>query len=149
MPASQARVPTDRASRYLTHLCKHSGQMSALALDPGHGHGDGGAASMPRHAEWSDTDGVIDFGWGRCTLHATGEGLVLHAEADDQQQLRRIQDAIAVRLERIGRRDRLTLTWRQTPPEAGSVESAGEHKSAAAIIEARAALDIVPPEKHV
>jgi hypothetical protein len=126
MPASQACVPTDRASRYLTHLCNHSGQMSTIALSHGHGHDDGGAASMPQHAEWSDTDGVINFGRGRCTLHATGEGLVLRAEADDQQQLRRIQDAVTVRLERIGRRDRLAVTWRQTPPEAGSAESAGE-----------------------
>lgn len=88
--------------------------MSTLArrhvLSRGHGHDDG-ALSMPRHAEWSDTDGVIDFGWGRCTLHATGEGLVLQAEADNQQQLRRIQDAITARLERIGRRDRLAVTW--------------------------------------
>jgi hypothetical protein len=95
----------------------------------GRGHGDGGAASMPQRAEWSDTDGIIDFGWGRCTVHATDEGLVLHAEADDQQQLRRIQDAITARLERIGRRDRLTVTWQQTPPEPGSAASAAEtHK---------------------
>jgi hypothetical protein len=117
MPTSQARVPTGRARRYLTQLCKHSGQMSTLAhrhtLPSGHGHGDGdgGTASMPQHAEWSGTDGVIDFGWGRCTLHATDKGLMLNAEADDQQQLRRIQDAITARLEQIGRRDRLTVTW--------------------------------------
>ncbi len=66
---------------------------------------------MPQHTEWSGTDGIIDFGWGRCTLHATGEGLLLDAEAEDQQQLRRIQDAITVRMERIGRCDRLTVTW--------------------------------------
>jgi cytochrome P450 len=88
---------------------------------------------MPQHAESSDTDGIIDFGHGRCTLHATGQELQLQAEAYDEQQLQRIQEAIAVRLERI---DRLTVTWRQIPPEPGSAEPAGEHKDAAAIIEA-------------
>lgn len=114
MPASQARIATVRAGRYLTQLCKHSNQTSALAH--GHGHRDGDAGSLPRHAEWSDTDGVIDFGWGRCTLNATGEALLLHAEADEQRQLERIQDALTARLERIGRRDDLTVTWWPAPP---------------------------------
>jgi hypothetical protein len=114
MPASQARVVTGRASRYLTQLCQHTGQLSTLgrhALARRHGHGGGGAAPMPRHAEWSGTDGVIDFGGGRCTLHATDEELELNAEASDQLQLRRIQEAITGRLEQIGRRDQLTVTW--------------------------------------
>jgi hypothetical protein len=115
MPTSQARVVTSRAGRYLAQLCQHSGQMSTLArrhaLPRGHGDGDGSAAPMPRHAEHSGADGIIDFGSGRCALHATGEDLVLSAEAGDQQQLRQIQEAITGRLERIGRRDRLTVTW--------------------------------------
>jgi hypothetical protein len=114
MPASQARVLTGRASRYLTQLCQHTGQLATMArrytLSRRHGHGDA-AAPLPRHAEWSGADGVIDFDGGRCTLHATGEGLELNAEAGDQQQLRQIQEAITGRLERIGRRDRLTVTW--------------------------------------
>jgi hypothetical protein len=119
MPASQARVLTGRASRYLTQLCQHTGQLGALgrhALARRHGHGDGGAAPMPRHTEISGSDGVIDFGGAaRCTLHATGEALELSAEAADQQQLRGIQEAITGRLERIGRRDRLTVTWEPSP----------------------------------
>ncbi|GAA4602293.1 DUF2218 domain-containing protein [Actinoallomurus liliacearum] len=115
MPASQADVPTNRAGRYLAQLCGHGARMTSLTLRGGHGHG-GGVASTPRHAEWSETDGVIEFDRGRCTLHATGDGLLLRVEADDQQQLRRIQDAVAARLERIGRRDALTVTWRPTPP---------------------------------
>jgi hypothetical protein len=80
-------------------------------LPRGHRHGDGGAAPMPQHAEWSGTDGVIDFGVGRCALDATGEGLVLSAEAGDQHQLCQIQEAITGRRERIGQRDKLTVTW--------------------------------------
>ena len=135
MPASQAHIPTHRASRYLAQLCKHSGQMSRIAFHQRPGHGTSGAPPVPRHVDWSDTDGVIDFGWGRCTLHANDRHLTLLAEADGEQQLQRIQDGIARRLERIGRRDRLTVTW-QAPPDATLGETAGEHKSAAAIIDA-------------
>ena len=117
MPASQARVPTDRAGRYLTQLCEHISRLTAL----GHGHDEGGAASMPRRAEWSDTDGIIDFGWGRCTLHTTGDALVLHAEAEAQPQLRRIEDSISARLEQIGRRGGLTVTWRPAPSDAAGI----------------------------
>jgi hypothetical protein len=116
MPASQARVATGRAGRYLTQLCQHTGQLSKLghhALSRRHGNddGDGGPAPLPRHTDMSGADGVIDFDGGRCTLHATGEGLELNAEAGDQQQLDRIQEAITGRLERIGRRDSLTVIW--------------------------------------
>lgn len=119
MPASQARVLTGRAGRYLTQLCQHTGQLSTMArrhtFSRRHAHGEGGAALLPRHTEWSGTDGVIDFDGGRCTLHATGEALVLSAEAADQQQLHQIQKAITGRLERIGRRDRLTVSWEPSP----------------------------------
>jgi hypothetical protein len=119
MPASQAHVPTSRASRYLTQLGKHGSQMSRAALHRPRAHADGGTPPAARHTSWTGTDGVIDFGWGRCTLHATSEALTLHAEAGDQQQLQRIQDGIGARLERIGRRDQLTVTWTQAPAGTG------------------------------
>jgi hypothetical protein len=124
MPASYARVPTSRASRYLTQLCNHGSLMSRLGRHrppghgQGHGHGDDGAP--PTATARSDgTEGVIDFGWGRCTLRATAGTLTLHAEAADPQRLQQIQDGIAARLQRIGRRDRLAVTWTQSPPATG------------------------------
>jgi hypothetical protein len=114
MPAAQAHVPTSRASRYLAQLCSHSSQMSRAASHRPRRHSDGGAPHAASHTSQTGADGVIDFGWGRCTLHATSEALTLHAEAGDQQQLQRIQDGLTVRLERIGRRDQLTLSWTQT-----------------------------------
>ncbi|QKG23250.1 cytochrome P450 [Actinomadura verrucosospora] len=104
MPASEARVPTDRADRYLKQLCKHADQVSALA--PRHGH------DLVRR-----TEGVIEFDGGRCTLRADGEALTLRAEAADRPSLDRLQDAIAGRLRRIGRRDALAVTW--TPAGTG------------------------------
>ena len=115
MPKAEARIRTDRASRYLTQLCKHAARMPALA--PGHrhdhrdGHDEAQATTIPRHAEYSDTEGHIAFDQGRCTLRATSEELILLVEADDQRQLRLIQEGLSARLQRIGKRDQLTLTW--------------------------------------
>jgi hypothetical protein len=132
MPASYAHVPTSRAGRYLAQLCSHGRLMSRLARHrpPGHGqaqgqgqgqgHGDGdgdgdghGNDGAPPAATASSagTEGTIDFGWGRCTLRATAGTLTLYAEAGDPQRLQQIQDGISARLQRIGRRDQLTVTW--------------------------------------
>ena len=122
MYTSRASVATDRASRYLAQLGKHTGQMSRLALHRTLRHGHGGAPPEVAHSEWSDTDGVITFGEGRCTVHATDDALVLDAEAADLEQLGRIRDGITRRLERIGHRDQLTVTW--SPPETAAPTNA-------------------------
>jgi hypothetical protein len=113
MYASWAGVPTDRAVRYLAQLCKHTHQVNDLGPDHANrsGHGSDGAGVRLQHVEWSDAEGVIQFVEGRCTLRATSTALVLHAEADSPERLRRIQSAIALRLEGIGRRDRLAVVW--------------------------------------
>jgi cytochrome P450 len=124
MFSAEARIRTDRASRYLTQLCRHTAHIS------GRHRGEGAATATPRRAECSDTNGLIEFARGRCTLRATGEELVLLAEADDQQQLRLMQDAIATRVQRIGRRDQLSLTWRP-----GSAAPGQPDRSIGAVIE--------------
>jgi hypothetical protein len=119
MPSSEAHIRTDRAGRYLTQLCRHTAQLSHL--DHRNRHAADAPVRMPRGAEFSDTDGVINFDNGRCTLHATGEELILRAEADDPGDLRLMQDAIAARLQRIGGRDQLSVTWRtgSAQPQGG------------------------------
>jgi hypothetical protein len=122
MPASSAHVTTTRASRYLAQLCRHGGKLGRIgASHRPRSHRNGGARPDVLHTEWSDTDGVIDFGWGRCTLRATDDTLTLYAESEDPQQLQRIQEGIARSLARIGRRDRLTVAW--SSPEPGSAGS--------------------------
>ena len=115
MPVSHARVRTGRAPRYLTQLREHTSRMRTITHRQRH------AAPMPQPAESSGTGSVIDFGWGRCTLQATGDALLLTAEADDPRQLQRLEDALTARLQQIGRRDRLTVTWQPalgTTPDA-------------------------------
>jgi len=129
MPASYAHVPTSRADRYLAQLCSHGRLMSRLARHrrpgqehgqgQGQGHGDGhGNDGGPPVATASSagTEGIIDFGWGRCALRATAGTLILHAEAGDPERLRQIQDGISARLQRIGRRDQLAVTWIDAQP---------------------------------
>ena len=113
MPVSQARVPTDRAGRYLAQLGSHTTKMSHGLLKL---HGQ---RAQPRitGVAGDETEVVVTFAQGRCVLQATGEALVLRAEAEDTQQLQRIQDGIARRLEQIGRRDGLTVVWNSSRTE--------------------------------
>jgi hypothetical protein len=132
---SEARIATDRASRYLTQLCRHASQMSQHPHYQPRTHGGGDAPPKVEHTEYSDTHGIIKFAWGQCTLQATQDTLTLRAEATDEDGLGRIQEGIARRLETIGRRGQLTVTWQQpqalaAPPEATS--TAPTHPAGAA-----------------
>ena len=103
MLIAEATVATDRASRYLVQLCRHvklAAQRNPL---------------MQAHVEWSDDRGLISFGWGQCTLRADPGVLTLRAEAPDREGLHQLEQRVAARLEQVGRRDRLMVTW--APPQ--------------------------------
>jgi hypothetical protein len=103
MLIAEARVETERSSRYLVQLCRH---VHAVAqVHP----------QMRAHVEWSDDRGVISIEAGRCTLTSGPGVLTLRAEAADEVSLHRLQQRVARRLEQVGRRDQLTVTW--TPPQ--------------------------------
>ena len=78
---------------------------------PPAGHGD---RSSPRvdHVECTETVGTVHFAGGQLTMEAINDALLLRVEASDDDSLRRLQDGIAGRLQTIGRRDRLTVSWR-------------------------------------
>jgi hypothetical protein len=103
MLIAEARVETERSSRYLVQLCRH-----VHAVAQAH-------PQMRARVEWSDDRGVISIEASRCTLTAGPGVLTLRAEAPDQNSLHRLQQRVAGRLEQVGRRDQLTLTW--TPPQ--------------------------------
>lgn len=113
MPIAVAHVPTTRATRYLAQLCDHTGRLSAVARH---------RSNVPhtKQARHSTSEGVIDFGWARCTLTATDDALILHGEADDPGRLAQLQERLTRTLERIGRRDRLAVTWSPSGGEASS-----------------------------
>src|SRR4051794_17865664 len=87
----EARVETERPSRYLVQLCRHVDQMTQHLGDRPSAHRGGGAPPTIEHVEWSDTNGIVRLNCGQWTMRATAEGLMLRAEADDEESLRRIQ----------------------------------------------------------
>ena len=120
MPAAQARIETERASRYLTQLCQHVQSIYSKRGSHfprrGHspaGHARGRPAEPPRVA-WTDTRGTVSFGDAAITLTASPTALLLHAEADSEDSLQRAQELVTQVLIRIGRRDRLSVTWQRT-----------------------------------
>ncbi len=120
MLATEATVDTEHSSRYLVQLCKHASKMSGHLRHRPRSHADGALPPEMRHAEWSDTHGKITLNWGQWTMRATPGTLIMRAEADSEENLRRIQDLAAARLEKIGRRDHLTVNWQ--PTEAPAVQ---------------------------
>ncbi|RZB14304.1 DUF2218 domain-containing protein [Streptomyces sp. F001] len=133
MPTAEARIETERPSRYLVQLCKHFSNKGRHLGRRLHGHsgGDGQALRDMRavaeqaQVEWSDTEGQVTLPWGRITLRAAPGVLMLRAEAAEDDDLRRLQDLAAGHVERFGRRDGLLVNWQPTdmpaaPPEAAA-----------------------------
>jgi hypothetical protein len=83
-------------------------------------HDGGHVPPEVRHVEWSETQGIVRLSWGQWTMQATADALTLRVEAADEESLRRIQDLVAGRLERFGRRDHLTVNWQR--PQAPTVQ---------------------------
>ena len=109
MFTAEAEVETDRPLRYLQQLRRHTGKMTGLRMR--HGRRDGGEPPEIEHATWTGTSGTVQMKWGRWTVTASSDRLLLHAEAHTIEDLRRIQARVGSRVERIGRRDRLTVIW--------------------------------------
>jgi hypothetical protein len=119
MLTAEAQIETERPSRYLVQLCKHANQMGQRSGHRARTHGGGDTPPQVRHVEWSDTHGVVKLNLGQWTIQATSDTLILRAEADDEQNLRRIQALLARRIETIGRRDNLKVHWQATTVQPG------------------------------
>lgn len=99
MPTAEAFIATDRASRYLQQLYSHSSRIHHF------GHG------TPQAEAISDAAARITRGTARCDLTAGPTGLTLRVTADDEEQLRALQEAVTRTLERVGWRDGLKVVW--------------------------------------
>jgi hypothetical protein len=114
MPTAEARLATDRASRYLVQLCRHLGQMTRMSHRPPGGHGDGRTPPAVQQVDYADTRGTVRFADGQWTLEATADTLTLRVDAVDEDALQRLQAGIKARIEKIGRRDGLQVHWHPT-----------------------------------
>lgn len=102
MPAvAEARVETERGSRWLEELCQAVKRRADANPE------------IEASAEWSEANGTIEFGWGRCTLHATPGVLALRVEAVDQDGLDQLRELITRHLEKLGSDEQLTVGWQQ------------------------------------
>jgi hypothetical protein len=118
MLTAEAHVKTDQPSRYLIQLCKHASGMGSHLSHTPRLHADGQAPPRVEQVEWSDTDGIVRLNFGQWTMQAASGALTIRATADDEEKLRRIQAFVTGRLEKVGRRDSLTVSWHQ-PADAG------------------------------
>src|SRR4051794_3110866 len=96
---SEANLQTAQASELLAQLCRQF-QSKAAA------HPDLGIA-----VEWSETRGSVDFGWGRCVLEANRDALSLWVEADQADDLGRLQELLTRHLESHDTGDQPTVQW--------------------------------------
>jgi hypothetical protein len=121
VPTAEATLPTPNARRYVTQLGKHA---TAMAGGPGHQmrrHDGNPLASgeVTLHVEQSADRTTLTFDpWGRCTVHAELDRIALRIDAADEQNLRRIQQIITRDIERFGRREHLSVAWRNLDPAA-------------------------------
>jgi hypothetical protein len=104
MPASTARVATERPATYLKQLCAHFADASQRH------------SAQEFEVTFDDHEGFINFApvvSGTCRLDAWQEGvLVLEVSGSDQATLERVQRIVTKHLERFGRSDGLTVHWR-------------------------------------
>jgi hypothetical protein len=122
MLTAEADVQTEHAARYLSRLCGHADKMGITGQRLAHrprSHAGGGTPPEVRHVECSGNEGTVSLNWGRWTMRASPGLLAVRAEAADEESLRRIQDLLAARLQKFGRRERLTVNWRRPGPAAG------------------------------
>jgi uncharacterized protein len=88
---AQARIPTQRAARYLSQLCKHFDHKLPVTL--------------------GEAEGRIAFPFGTCALRAEDGVLVMTAEAADAATLAQVEDVIDRHLLRFAFRDVETIAW--------------------------------------
>ena len=110
MLTAEARIQTDRPRRYLEQLFRHASRTRRHPASDGHDHTH--ARSPVQHAEWSETYGTARTTWGRWSAWAGADVLTVRAEATNPINLSRIQALVTTRLETIGRRDGLKVSWK-------------------------------------
>jgi hypothetical protein len=135
MLAAEALVKTEDPGRYLVQLCRHAQQVHRLRHRP-RAHGSAGQPPPKvQHVEWSETSGMISFGWGRCTMQVSPGTLSLRAEAADEESLQRVQGIIARDIERFGKRNRLAVIWQRAQAPSAQPGQAGVHPGGGGVAE--------------
>lgn len=88
---STTTIHSEHAQKYLVVLCRHF------------------ARKVP--ANWTDTEGKVEFPVGLCTMTATDSQLVIHCQSNQQAQLQMQQSIIDKHMDMFSRRETIELTW--------------------------------------
>jgi hypothetical protein len=113
VPIAEARIDTDRPSRYLVQFCKHAAAMGSGRGHQLRAHAEGvSATGRPTiRAEWSDTSGTVTFDpWGTCHLRAGDTELLVRVQATSDDNLERIEEIVTADLGRFSRQE-LSIGW--------------------------------------
>lgn len=94
MYSAQAVVPTAKASRYLKALCNHFNRKVTAVYDGHHGS--------------------VQFGFGTCQMDADDRTLVIHVQAQDEENFARVKHVVADHLERFSGDEGLQVEWTET-----------------------------------
>ena len=113
MPTLEGRVDTPRADRYLAQLCEHLDHLTHRTTADTPTRADGGHHGAPpvTRATRDGRRGDIVLNDATCTLLATDQALLLRLEGCDDHALHRARQQITHRIEIIGRREHLSVTW--------------------------------------
>lgn len=103
---SEANLQTAQASKWLAELCRQFQNRAAKHPE------------MGIEVHWSETRGSVDFGWGRCVLQAGSDALNLRVEADQADDLERLQELLTRHVERHNSSDQATVLWTSSEPTA-------------------------------
>jgi hypothetical protein len=119
MLTADTTIASGNAVAYLTRLCGHLSKLSSLGPRPGHSprlHAGRGQPPAVLHIEHTQTTATITLTWGCLSLAATPAQLAVRAEADTEQNLRRIEEMITARLLKFSRRrENLDIRWNPGP----------------------------------
>lgn len=91
MLLAQAEVKTTKAQRYLKALCNHFSHKVQAAYD--------------------DNRGIVQFGFGTCTMEADAAALSFQIEAEHDAGLERVKAVVADHLERFSGEEALQIIW--------------------------------------
>lgn len=110
---AETRIETANASKYLDELCRQLNARSHAKPELG------------VRVTWTDAEGSVDFGWGRCAIRARETSLHVRAEATDQDALRQVRELMTRHLEKLVSSNELPLAWQQdgAPVSDSDIES--------------------------
>ncbi|WP_329242501.1 DUF2218 domain-containing protein [Streptomyces sp. NBC_01478] len=123
MLTAEAHIATDRPGRYLAQLCKHFDNKGRHLSHRPRTHTLPDLGPDQIQVEWTDSDGTLRLPWGQCTLQAVPGTLRVRVEADDRENLERLQELVSTHIGRFSRRDPLRVEWQ---PSGTSVDAPGE-----------------------